>query len=968
MGRFDSTKTAIDVNITQNGNQEITGSILNSVLNNMVDATDAQLDILQEAIPTKLSDLEQDIPIGSYDDTEIRQELTELSAETSYDILKLNNGLDDITNAQEPSVNLFRPSLRGKIYQLTGKESIYENGYTQIIKVSEGDRLYFLEWNGTEYIAKKFNVVSAFYKGFADYTKGQEQTTEYLVPSGVDEVRVGIVTNIDLSKLCIIKNGLIPTEQVLYNAKSVKVDTSLSLNMPADAKAVGEALALKADKSDLDSYVLKETGKGLSANDYTNADKQKLQSLENYNDATLRNDIETLGNNINELGYDVTNSLDLKADKTELENAIVSIEDSLNLKANKADLDSSIAEINDSLSQITKEGEPSANLFEPTIKGMYYSQYGKEQAADDGRSCQIVKVQEGDILRMYVWNGTSYVAMKVNVFAAYSNGAVQGTSGASSVTEYLVPTGIDEVRVGVVYADITKLCLLKNNTDVPSEQIFFGGGLLLRTDTTFTKSGFAADAKAVGDVIRPIAAQTDLIPTKLSRKDWTSENADKDNIYNVEDKSNIAHAAYERYASLREVKRMTDDDVLVQGYCGYYEDASGNITPNTIQWKIYKGGILYIGGYGKFYDFVKGVECCKNIEEINAEVTRLGSSFWYYGFNANNVNGISTPFGESDQHYGDGIAIQYQPKRYVPYGEEINAENGKPKGYAAPWYQYRNEVSMMDGITPEDDLYTSHDLYNSKNPNGIYYDRVCIEEDLTKGGITYLGDWTFYRCCVDSLILPTKLQRIGAWGVRYSPTMRTLVMYDGITEIEDHGVSRHLAMVTMRMSASLQKIGYQAMGQNACIKRYAFPSTMTIAEKNALTENPCLESIVAEGLTEIPYGFATNAANLSRASFGELTTIGTNAFFKSRFNEFTIGATMATINGAAFANAKIEYLTIENTDILTAITANNYGNVLNAAKRIYVPQDASVSATFKALFSKAGSENGYDIWQRKPGK
>ena len=84
MGRFDSTKTAIDVNITQNGNQEITGSILNSVLNNMVDATDAQLDILEGAIPTKLSDLEQDIPIGSYDDTELRQELTKLSAEVEY--------------------------------------------------------------------------------------------------------------------------------------------------------------------------------------------------------------------------------------------------------------------------------------------------------------------------------------------------------------------------------------------------------------------------------------------------------------------------------------------------------------------------------------------------------------------------------------------------------------------------------------------------------------------------------------------------------------------------------------------------------------------------------------------------------------------------------------------------------------------------------------------------------------------
>lgn len=96
MGRFDSTKTAIDVNITQNGNQEITGSILNSVLNNMVDATDAQLDILQEAIPTKLSDLEQDIPIGSYDDTELRERIeeNEVLIEDLYDT-KIDREADD---------------------------------------------------------------------------------------------------------------------------------------------------------------------------------------------------------------------------------------------------------------------------------------------------------------------------------------------------------------------------------------------------------------------------------------------------------------------------------------------------------------------------------------------------------------------------------------------------------------------------------------------------------------------------------------------------------------------------------------------------------------------------------------------------------------------------------------------------------------------------------------------------------
>ena len=50
MGRFDTTKATINANIKKNGNQEITGSILNSVMTEMVDATDAQLTELSEEI------------------------------------------------------------------------------------------------------------------------------------------------------------------------------------------------------------------------------------------------------------------------------------------------------------------------------------------------------------------------------------------------------------------------------------------------------------------------------------------------------------------------------------------------------------------------------------------------------------------------------------------------------------------------------------------------------------------------------------------------------------------------------------------------------------------------------------------------------------------------------------------------------------------------------------------------------
>ena len=42
MGRFDKTEQTIDANIKTNGKQAITGSVLNSVMKDMLDATDKE--------------------------------------------------------------------------------------------------------------------------------------------------------------------------------------------------------------------------------------------------------------------------------------------------------------------------------------------------------------------------------------------------------------------------------------------------------------------------------------------------------------------------------------------------------------------------------------------------------------------------------------------------------------------------------------------------------------------------------------------------------------------------------------------------------------------------------------------------------------------------------------------------------------------------------------------------------------
>lgn len=43
MANFETIKTTIDANINTNGNQAITGAVMNSVLKQMVDSTDTEL-------------------------------------------------------------------------------------------------------------------------------------------------------------------------------------------------------------------------------------------------------------------------------------------------------------------------------------------------------------------------------------------------------------------------------------------------------------------------------------------------------------------------------------------------------------------------------------------------------------------------------------------------------------------------------------------------------------------------------------------------------------------------------------------------------------------------------------------------------------------------------------------------------------------------------------------------------------
>lgn len=79
----------------------------------------------------------------------------------------------------------------------------------------------------------------------------------------------------------------------LGNQVALKADDA---EVSAELATLSAAIALKADTADLDDYVEKEAGKGLSSNDYTNADKAIVAGVQTALDA--KQDKLTAGQNI----------------------------------------------------------------------------------------------------------------------------------------------------------------------------------------------------------------------------------------------------------------------------------------------------------------------------------------------------------------------------------------------------------------------------------------------------------------------------------------------------------------------------------------------------------------------------------------------------------------------------------------------------------------------------------------------
>jgi hypothetical protein len=171
------------------------------------------------------------------------------------------------------------------------------------------------------------------------------------------------------------------TTSLALKANAADVTTSLALK--ANAADVTTSLALKANAADvttaLDLKVDKVTGKALSTNDYTTAEKTKLAAITGTNtgdqdlsalavaadvNAGLALKANTADVNaalaLKANAANVASSLAAKADVVNVNNAIAAINTSLNTKADAVAVNNSVAALNTSLD--TKENASNKSL------------------------------------------------------------------------------------------------------------------------------------------------------------------------------------------------------------------------------------------------------------------------------------------------------------------------------------------------------------------------------------------------------------------------------------------------------------------------------------------------------------------------------------------------------------------------------------------------------------------------------
>lgn len=353
--------------------------------------------------------------------------------------------------------------------------------------------------------------------------------------------------------------------------------------------------------SDLqEGYVAKEPGKGLSTNDYTNADKEKLAGLSNYDDTELSNRVSNLEN----AGYQTSEQVETAiSNKLEDYTTTSDLNTLLEAKANVSDLGTMSAE--NASDYYTSEETNTAittatnDMATQTWVG---EQLGNYTTTFDLQAGYVAK-ESGKGLSTNDYSNTdkekvdSLGTMSTQSASDYSTKAVADTLYADKSLEQTVETHTSNTDIHVTASD-------KSNWNAKQEALTAGtnvqiqNGVISATDTTYTAgsgiditNGVISNTQTSaewGNITGTLGDQTDLqnaLDTKLDSTTAASTYATQTALANKADSATtlVGYGITDAYTKT-EIDTSLENkvDKLSTANIVYGTDSQGNQTTYAV--------------------------------------------------------------------------------------------------------------------------------------------------------------------------------------------------------------------------------------------------------------------------------------------------------------------------------------------------------------------------------------------------
>lgn len=286
MSDYNSLKAAINANIRKNGRQEITGQVLNGILRAMVDALGAGFTFRAVASP--------DTDPGSTD-SRVFYVATTPGAYEHMGGIEIEEGEVAVLKFYD---NIWHKEPTG----LASQAALESLGDT--LGAAIGEKMTFCElWCDGDKITRKDSQIALTFAEVKELMDDPSQFVAlkyidvfWMLPQYDDEGGAIIFTGVslmsaqgDLWRVAINEENQISDYSIAIENQYLKTN-DLGEEQRDNFKTYPTTQAVNAA---LDDKVDKVPGKGLSANDFTTQEKNKLAGLNNYDDTELRSQVQS---------------------------------------------------------------------------------------------------------------------------------------------------------------------------------------------------------------------------------------------------------------------------------------------------------------------------------------------------------------------------------------------------------------------------------------------------------------------------------------------------------------------------------------------------------------------------------------------------------------------------------------------------------------------------------------------------